>query len=202
MNIQLLIKAAPTGESGDKLRHHGASSERLLARMNRLINDLLDMASIEAGQLYMAPEPLAAAELLDETVDAFAPIAAAKDIALQAEPGSGTPVANVDRGRILQVLANLVSNAIKFTARGGKISVGATREPDGIRFAVSDTGIGVPADALLGLFQRYRQVRKDRRGVGLGLYISKSIVEAHGGRIWAESQPGAGSTFYFTVPSA
>jgi signal transduction histidine kinase len=102
---------------------------------------------------------------------------------------------------MLQVLTNLLSNAIKFTPAGGKVVVRLERIASEVRVAVSDTGTGIPADKLDTVFERFRQViPSDRRGVGLGLYISKCIVQGHGGRIWAESSVGAGSTFYFALP--
>jgi signal transduction histidine kinase len=99
------------------------------------------------------------------------------------------------------VLTNLLSNAIKFTPPGGTIVVRLERVADELHFAVSDTGVGIPADELEPVFERFRQVNSnDRRGVGLGLFISKSIVQGHGGKIWAESKLGEGSTFCFTIP--
>jgi signal transduction histidine kinase len=108
---------------------------------------------------------------------------------------------------VLQVIGNLLGNALKFTPQGGRVSLTATRRPmqgDGaVVFAVADTGPGIPPDALGKLFDRFWQARgSDRSGVGLGLTISKGIVEAHGGRIWCESTVGRGSTFYFTLPAA
>jgi signal transduction histidine kinase len=102
---------------------------------------------------------------------------------------------------MLQVLANLLSNSIKFTARGGNITVSCVDNGGGLQFCVSDTGSGIPQEMLESVFERFWQVGKnDRRGLGLGLYISKCIVEAHGGRIWTESTLGVGSRFYFTLP--
>ena len=110
-------------------------------------------------------------------------------------------LAAFDPARILQVLVNLLSNAIKFTPTDGKVVVRVERLGDEIRFAVSDTGEGIPTDKLEAVFERFLQVKpNDRRGVGLGLYISKCIVQGHGGRIWAESRMGHGSTFCFTIP--
>jgi signal transduction histidine kinase len=108
-----------------------------------------------------------------------------------------------DHDRMLQVLGNLISNSIKFTGPGGKIAVGAERADDELRFCVSDTGAGIPEDSLEAIFERFWQVgRNDRRGLGLGLYISKCIVEAHGGRIWAESTRGEGTTVCFSIRAA
>jgi signal transduction histidine kinase len=106
-----------------------------------------------------------------------------------------------DPARLLQVLTNLLSNALKFTPAGGKVVVHVEGVGPDLRFSISDTGPGVPSDQLEAVFHRFVQVTKnDRRGVGLGLYISRAIVEGHGGRIWAENRNGGGSTFYFTLP--
>jgi signal transduction histidine kinase len=99
------------------------------------------------------------------------------------------------------VIANLISNAIKFVPAGGTVSMRAQRASNEIVVCVSDTGIGIPKDNLETVFERLRQVRRDRRGLGLGLYISKSLIEAHGGRIWVESEVAKGSSFYFAVPA-
>jgi len=108
-----------------------------------------------------------------------------------------------DSARVLQVLTNLLTNAIKFSQAGGCIVVRASRVGEDIHVSVSDQGIGIPADNIEAVFERFRQVRQnDRRGVGLGLYISKCIVQGHGGRIWADSTLGEGSTFSFTLPLA
>jgi signal transduction histidine kinase len=108
-----------------------------------------------------------------------------------------------DHDRILQVLANLISNSIKFTSQGGEILITGDCVDGSVRLAVADTGSGIPADALESVFERFSQVgKKDRRGLGLGLYISRCIVEAHGGKIWAESTLAAGSRVSFTLPAA
>jgi signal transduction histidine kinase len=106
----------------------------------------------------------------------------------------------MDGGRVLQVLANLVSNAIKFTPAAGRVSIRVRAEQNEILFSVSDTGIGIPSAELRRVFERFRQISKDRRGLGLGLHISKSIIEAHGGRVWVESEVGTGSAFHFALP--
>jgi signal transduction histidine kinase len=200
LTAELLIQHAPEGAGGDKMRRHSATIQRLVARMNRLVNDLLDVTSIEAGKLAVLLAPVEVATILRDTLDAFAPLAAAKRITLDADAGALPLHAPLDGGRILQVLANLVSNAIKFTPEEGRVSIRVRIEENELHFAVTDTGIGIPEDALQRVFERFRQVDQDRRGLGLGLHISKGIVEAHGGRMWAESKPAAGSTFHFTLP--
>jgi signal transduction histidine kinase len=200
LSAQLLLEKAPPGAPGDLTRKCASTSQRLVARMSRLVNDLLDVASIEAGKVALLIEERDVADILRETLDAFEPLAAAKGVSLSAEAAPPPCVGRFDSGRILEVLANLVSNALKFTTSGGRVSIRVAREGNELRFAVKDTGIGIPEEALQGVFEKFKQVAKDRRGLGLGLYISKGIVEAHGGRMWGESQLGAGSTFYFAIP--
>ena len=175
--------------------------QRSAARMHRLIGDLVDVASIEAGMLTVMPEIGNPAPIVAEAVETFQVQASARGVSLAAEIVEPSSLAAFDSARILQVLANLLSNAIKFTPANGHVGVRVERVGDELRFAVSDTGAGIPADQLEAVFVRFRQITKnDRRGVGLGLYISKAIVQGHGGRIWAESRIDEGSTFYFTVP--
>jgi signal transduction histidine kinase len=169
--------------------------------MNRLVNDLLDVASIEAGKLALVPTQIEVAHILRDTLEAFDPIATAKRITLDADTKTLPLHARIDADRILQVLANLVSNAIKFTAPEGRVRIAARGGKSEIHFTVTDTGIGIPQEQLQEVFERFHQVSKDRRGLGLGLYISKCIVEVHGGRMWAESTLGAGSTFHVVLPA-
>ena len=123
-------------------------------------------------------------------------------VSLRIEAPAGRVPAHFDHARILQVLSNLVRNALQFTPSGGAITLRVAAEPHGCRIDVSDTGAGIPADELQRIFERFHQVgNTDRRGLGLGLYISKAIVDAHGGRIWAESEIGRGSRFSFTLPA-
>jgi signal transduction histidine kinase len=170
-------------------------------RSNRLIGDLVDVASIDANILALTLGVGDPAHVVTEVVEAFREQASANGISLVAKIVPPASLAAFDPARLLQVLTSLLSNAIKFTRTGGTVVVSIERVDDEIRFAVADTGIGVPADKLDAVFERFHQVRKnDRRGVGLGLYISRAIVQGHGGRIWAESRIGEGSTFYFTLP--
>lgn len=200
LSAQLLLDKAPAGAAGDLTRKCASTSQRLVARMTRLVNDLLDVTSIEAGRVSLQLEERDVAEVLRDTLEAFEPLAAAKGISLSAESEPAVCVGYFDPGRILQVLANLVSNALKFTASGGRVFIRVAREGNDLCFAVNDTGLGIAEDALQGVFEKYKQVARDRRGLGLGLYISKGIVEAHGGRMWGESRLGAGSTFHFVIP--
>ena len=188
-------------DPAEDVRGHARRIRRAGARMNRLIGDLVDVVSLDAGKLAVTPEVGDTTSVVTEIVDTFEAHAAQNEVSLSAEIGLPPLVAEFDPARILQVLTNLLSNAIKFTPAQGKVVVRLARVGDDIRFAVNDTGVGLPSDQLEAVFERFVQVAgKDRRGVGLGLYISKGIVQAHGGRIWAESRVGEGSTFYFTLP--
>jgi len=139
--------------------------------------------------------------LLSDSRDAFKPAAAAAGIELTCTSEEDPGIVDLDHERILQVLTNLVGNALKFTPRGGRITIEIALREDAIWFSVADTGSGIPTELLEKVFDRYFQSQDgDRRGLGLGLFISKSIIEAHGGRIWATSTPGKGTTVFFTVP--
>jgi signal transduction histidine kinase len=201
MSAELLSARAPETEDGAQTRGMTARIQRYAARMNRLIGDLIDVASIDAGKLAMTPVPGDVTPLITEAVDTFQASASAKGISLQAEIVEVPLLAEFDHDRMLQVLANIISNAIKFTSRGGSIRVRGECAGDELRFSISDTGSGIPGNLLEAIFERFWQVEKDdRRGVGLGLYISRCIVEAHGGKIWAESRLGEGSRLCFTLP--
>jgi len=196
----LIVKEASQGNDADRVRIHAQRIQRAGARMNRLIGDLVDVASIEAGALAVTRELQDPAHVVAEAVEIFQVQASAGEISLAAEIVRPLPPAAFDPARILQVLTNLLSNATKFTPAHGKVVVRVERVDEELRFAVSDTGVGIPPDKLEAVFVRFHQISHDRRGVGLGLYISKCIVQGHGGRIWAESVPGEGSTVWFTIP--
>ena len=198
----LLSKSAPQNEDGNNVLAETKRIERYAARMNRLIGDLVDVASIDAGKLAVTPATLDLAILIAEAVDTFRATASAKGLSLRTQIDAAPLLAAFDQQRILQVLANLISNSLKFTPQGGEITIRGEREANNVRLCVRDTGSGIPDHALGSVFERFSQVGKnDHRGLGLGLYISRCIVEAHGGRIWAESQPGAGSKICFTLPT-
>ncbi|WP_120558749.1 ATP-binding protein [Corallococcus aberystwythensis] len=203
LQAALLKRGAGEDEAGRKATQAADKIQRFTARMNRLIGDLVDVASIEAGHIRVAPALQDATTLVKDSLEAFQPLASAQGLTLDVELHGNTLMAKFDHERILQVLANLLSNAIKFTPGGGRILLRVEPVDQYVRFSVTDTGPGVPSHQLEVVFNRFWQARsEDRRGLGLGLYISRGIVEAHGGRIWAESQPGQGSTFLFTLPGA
>ena len=180
---------------------HARRIQRSGGRMNRLIGDLVDVAGIEAGMLAVTRELADPAQVVKEAVDTFQLQASTDRLSLVAEIAQPLPPVAFDSARILQVLVNLLTNAIKFTPPDGNIVIRVQGAADEVRFSVRDTGCGIPVDQLASVFEPYVQVNKnDRRGVGLGLYISKCIVQGHGGTIWAESNTGQGSTFWFTLP--
>jgi signal transduction histidine kinase len=198
-----LIAGAELADDRDKSIAFAGRIQRSGTRMNRLIGDLVDLASIEAGRLTVAREVADPTPVVDEAVDTFRAEAAARGVSLLTEIDDEPPLASFDSARLLQVLVNLITNALKFTPSGGSVVVHLHSAGEEVRFAVSDTGIGIPEDKVDTLFERFRQLApNDRRGVGLGLYISKCIVSGHGGKIGVESRFGKGSTFFFTLPAA
>jgi signal transduction histidine kinase len=202
MSAALLSRSAPANEAGKTLLAEVKRIERYAARMNRLIGDLMDIASIDAGKLRVAPAAGDLALLVAEAADTFRAAASAKGVSLDIRIKAAPLAAAFDHDRILQVIGNLVSNSLKFTPKGGKITIRGEREAGAVRLAVLDTGPGIPEDALERIFERFSQVGKnDRRGLGLGLYISRCIVEAHGGRIWAQSPAAAGTEIRLTLPA-
>ncbi|WLI35689.1 ATP-binding protein [Pseudomonas sp. FP818] len=174
--------------------------QQAAARMNVLLEDLLDTSKIEAGRYTVKPVPLDVSQILEEAYALLAPLAQEKgvDLSFNAEPGLQI---NADPERLFQVLSNLIGNAIKFTPRQGKIGISAMSNGEEIVFAVRDSGEGIAPDQLPHVFDRYWTLTENNpTGSGLGLYITQGIVKAHGGRIEAESELGRGSEFRFTVP--
>jgi signal transduction histidine kinase len=169
----------------------------------RLINDVLDLSKIEAGRMELALGDYAPEDVVGTVRASLRSLANEKGIDLVTQVEENLPDAYGDSKRITQCLLNLVGNALKFT-RQGRVSIGVARQGDLLRYRVSDTGIGIPADQIDAVFAEFRQVdattTRDFGGTGLGLSITKKFVEMHGGRIWVESELGKGSTFYFTIP--
>jgi PAS domain S-box-containing protein len=175
---------------------------RAADQMRRLIRDLLDSAKIEAEglSLRLQPEPVHA--LVHDARETARPIAEQKEVRLEADVAPDLPPVRCDRERVLQVLSNLIGNAVKFTPQGGSVTVRAVgRQGASVVLAVEDTGPGLDPDVLPRIFERrWRADPTSPDGSGLGLYIANGIVQAHGGRMWAESRPGEGSRFLFTLP--
>lgn len=168
-----------------------------------LINDILDLSKIESGRLELHAELFKAADAIDETITGLRPLAERKQIRISEALDRNLTIM-ADRLRFKEILYNLVSNAIKFTPEKGQITVESSERPDGVYFAVTDTGIGIDPSELQAIFDKFYQLGSTTRGVregtGLGLAITKSLVEMQGGRIWVESTPGEGSRFQFLLP--
>jgi signal transduction histidine kinase len=201
LSSTVLSKHAPQERADGTTLAETRRIKRYAARMSRLIGDLVDIASIDAGKLAVEPAPGNVALLIAEAADAFQAAAVARGIVLESRIDAAPLPASFDHDRILQVLGNLISNALKYTPKGGKITLVGERDGAGVRLSVSDTGPGIPEDALESVFERFSQVGSgDRGGLGLGLYISRCLVKAQGGKIWAQRRPGAGSALVITLP--
>jgi PAS domain S-box-containing protein len=172
--------------------------------MNHLIEDLLDVSNIERGRLSLETRPEEPSQIALQALHMFEVEAQANGIALEARLPTNMPLVVADRTRVVQVLSNLLRNAIKFTPRDGRIEICAEPRERAVVFSVTDTGPGISVEKQARVFDRYWQSSAGarQRGAGLGLSIAKGIVEAHGGRIWVRSVPGEGSEFAFTIPQA
>jgi signal transduction histidine kinase len=175
-------------------------------RLGQLVDDLFELSQMDAGQLQLHVEEASLDEVIAETLDGMAPQAAASRLKLQGSIDSMLPQVVMDPRRVQRVLYNLVQNAIRHTPPDGAIVICAADIGTEVIVSVADTGEGILPEELPKLFERFHRADKARSrsngGSGLGLSIAKGIVEAHGGRIWAESTPGEGATFTFTLPKA
>jgi signal transduction histidine kinase len=202
MGAQLLEATAGEDERGAQVRKQAARIKRSSDLMMRMIADLLDGAKIESGTLRAERQFEHVEALLDDALDLFHSGAAEKSIQLGSNVAQPVPDLWCDRDRVLQVLSNLIGNALRFTPPGGTITVIVRPLADQVQFTVADSGPGIPAEHLPHIFDRFWQPTSLRRGsAGLGLYIAKGIVEAHGGRIWADSRPEHGAMLSFTIPA-
>lgn len=199
MSTELLLSG--TVGSNERSRWQLGVVHRAVGRMERLIGDLLDMASIQAGRLALETQVQPAEPIVVEAIELNQALAAEQGIEIERESRVGGLQVLGDRQRIMQVFSNLIGNAIKFCPPGERITVSARREDGQLHFSVSDTGPGISEQELPHIFEPYWSAdRHASQGTGLGLFIAKGIIEAHGGRIWAESTVGVGSTFHFTLP--
>jgi signal transduction histidine kinase len=171
--------------------------------MHRLINDLLSVSIIEAGRLTIDARQASVAAILDDATEMLRPIAADKSITLEINAPPGLPDVHADAARVVQVLSNLVGNAIKFTPKGGRVTIAASQDGSNVRFDIADTGPGIAPEQLANIFRPFWQAnRGDTRGIGLGLSIAKGIIEAHGSELRVSSTLGTGSVFSFTLGGA
>lgn len=192
------------GETTEKQRKLLAILAEESNRLIGVVNSLLDLSKIEAGMMSYRLEPLSVDPLIRQAIAEITPLAEAKQIRLESALDARLPTARLDRERILQVLRNLVGNAVKFTPKGGYVRVAARPVNGNLEVSVKDSGPGIPAESLATIFDKFRQGNHNagltRQGTGLGLAIAKNIIASHGGKIWAESELGQGSTFIFLLP--
>jgi signal transduction histidine kinase len=173
-------------------------------RLTKLVRELLDLSRLESGRYEMKREDVNVQLLIDEALKPLRLQFQEKRIRLETDVPPAIPHVQGDQQQLTLVVANLVSNALRYTPENGRVTVRSELEDDSIRISVSDSGRGIPADAIDMIFDKFVQVKQPTDAmpgsVGLGLAIAKEVVEAHGGRIWVESKVGLGSTFYFTIP--
>lgn len=209
--VKMLARSILDDESGEALPEHVVEwvtvIQQAAQQMDTLIQDLLDTTRLVGGRLSVTPRAVDAAALAERSLDALRPLADAGRVALEADLPSELPEVWADPDRFTQLLSNLIGNAIKFTPPDGTVTLSAHVDGDELLFVVSDTGEGIPADQLPHVFERFFQVSRDgrrtiRHGAGLGLPISRGIVEAHGGNIWIESTLGVGTRVRFSLPVA
>ena len=197
----MIQKIERSADPDNDLKHNLQLINRTAFQMNSLIGDLTDVAKMQAGQLHVAREEIPGDEVAQPAIETILLLAKEKQIEFVHNVPSDLPTVCVDRFRMTQILGNLLGNAVKFTPKGGRVELTVRDTGDKVLFSVCDTGPGIPSAALSHIFEPYWQVSKTRSGMGLGLFIAKTLVEAHGGRIWVESTVGEGTAFYFTVPA-
>jgi two-component system sensor histidine kinase GlrK len=192
------------GDTTDKQRKLLAIVAEESNRLIGVVNSLLDLSKLEAGMMSYEFEPASVDPLIRQTIAEITPLVEAKQIHLETAVQERLPTVRLDRERILQVLRNLVGNAVKFTPRGGYVRVAARPVNGNLEISVKDSGPGIPPESLTTIFEKFRQGKQNgartRQGTGLGLAIAQNIIASHGGRIWAESELGQGSTFTFQLP--
>jgi signal transduction histidine kinase len=190
------------GVQPERTRQHAESIENVAKRMERLISTMLDVTTLEAGRFTVNVARCALADLLQETAEVFDSLAASKQVRFEQVAKEPELALLADRERVLQVLSNLIGNALKFTPPGGNVTLSVEREGPMVRFGVLDTGPGIASENLPSVFDRFWRETRAQKGTGLGLFIAKGIIDAHGGRIWVESDVGRGTRFFFTLPIA
>ena len=192
------------GETSEKQRKLLGILAQESNRLISVVNSLLDLSKMEAGMMNYDFEPSNVDSLIKRAIAEITPLVEAKQIKLESAIDTPLPSVRIDSERILQVLRNLLGNAVKFTPKGGQISITANPGNGKLEVSVKDSGPGIPMDSLAVIFEKFNQGSRNgphnRQGTGLGLAIAKNIVSSHGGKIWAESQLGKGSTFIFVLP--
>jgi PAS domain S-box-containing protein len=198
------ILEGPKGDVSDEVLERVAIIRQAADQIDALIQDLLDITRLEAGRLSVSPTTEEAERLVTQSLDALRPLAEACSVSITATLPSSPVTVLADADRVMQLLSNIIGNAIKFTPSNGIVSLAVSANGDDVEFEVRDTGEGIAPDQLPYVFDRFHQAasprRASRHGAGLGLPIAKGIVEAHGGVIWIESEQGVGTTVRFTLP--
>jgi two-component system sensor histidine kinase ChiS len=193
------------GELTPEQKNMVAMMERNAQSLIELVNDLLDASKLESGTMRLELASIDLRGLFDELRETMEPLAREKSLKVEEDLPADIPPVEADRAKLRRILVNLVSNAIKFTSRGGRVTMRARREDGSVRVSVSDTGVGIAPEDVKRLFDKYEQARsratRGEKGTGLGLYITKQLVELHGGEIKVDSEVGKGSTFSFTIPA-
>jgi two-component system sensor histidine kinase GlrK len=179
--------------------------EKEINRLTGLVNSILDLSKMEAGMMSFNLEPKNIGTLIDQTIQEIGLLAEAKKINLEVKVAKELPIIKIDSEKILQALRNIIGNAVKFTPEAGRVTISAKSVDHGVEVSVADTGPGIPGEHLVTIFEKFQQVfakgSSSIKGTGLGLAISKEIINRHGGKIWAESQPGRGSAVIFVLPA-
>lgn len=207
-SIQAIVEALADGvvEDPDTVHRYLNTAQREIRSLSLLIDDLFELAQIEAGGLHLELRPNSISDLISDTIESFSELAARQDLTLDASAEPGVDPVLMDARQIGRVLANLLGNALRHTPAGGTVQVQATRRAEQVLVEISDTGEGMDAEDLPHIFERFYRAEKSRSratgGTGLGLAIAKGIVEAHGGQIDVESTTGQGTRFFFTLPAA
>ncbi len=200
-----MVMAGTAGDLNENQKKFLSMAKDNVDRLNRLINDILDLTKLESGRMLLKLEHADLGGIIQGVVEIHTAVALEKGLILKAELAENIPVVPLDKDRIIQVLSNLVSNALKFTDKGGvTVVTELLADKDEIRVGIRDTGIGILKEDFSKLFQKFQQLgdagERKTGGTGLGLAICLEIVTRHGGRIWVESIYGEGSCFYFTLP--
>ncbi len=199
-----LVLDGVLGPLTEKQKKILTTGKRNIERLHTIINDLLDISKIEAGKIEIKSGFIDFRKILINHLESFQSVVNAKKITLQSSLPKAAVYLYIDEDKIIQVMNNLLNNAVKFTPEGGGIMVGMTVNRDEVLVSVKDTGVGINEEDMTRLFEKFQQFSRAPgpgiKGTGLGLAICKSLVELHGGQIWAESRVGKGTTFFFTIP--
>jgi two-component system sensor histidine kinase GlrK len=200
-----LLKEGVEGPITEGQRDLLAVLEKEINRLIGMLNSLLDLSKMEAGMMSFNPESKNIRPLIDQAIEEIGPLVEAKKINLEVMVTERLPIIKIDSERILEALRNIIGNAIKFTPEKGRVRIFVRSIDHGVEVSVADTGPGIPAGNLITIFEKFQQVTtggsSQIKGTGLGLAIAKQIITHHGGKIWAESKPGHGSTFVFVLPA-